>query len=126
MRCSAAAEQLWKACKDGNLEGVRAVVNNTPHDQRAALLRAEDSNGLVSLCLVLRPAVLPTECVQFNEGTGLHIAAALNGHTAIVSYLIDMGAEVDVQDSQVDLWSCSTNAVGHCEHVVFRMVMSLV
>jgi hypothetical protein len=96
--CSAAAAQLWKTCEDGNLEGVQAVVNNTPHDQRAALLRAEKSSW-VSLSLILRPAILPTECLQFY-GNGLH-KAAYNGHTAIVSYLLEMGAEVDVRDSRV-------------------------
>jgi hypothetical protein len=46
---SAAAEQLWKACYGGNLAGVQAVVNSTPQEQRAALLRADDSNQTVSL-----------------------------------------------------------------------------
>ena len=100
--CSAAAAQLWKACTDGNLEAVQAVVNNTPQDQRAALLRA-DHTGFVSLCLVLRPAILPTECLQgiCGTGTGLH-KAARKGHTAIVSYLIEMGAGMDVQESKVE------------------------
>jgi ankyrin repeat protein len=91
--------QLWAACKDGYLEGVQAVVNNTPHDQRAALLRADDSKDYVSLCLLLKPTILSIECLQ-HFGTGLH-KAAQNGHTAIVSYLIEMGAEVDVRNSRV-------------------------
>jgi hypothetical protein len=38
---SLAAAQLWKACKVGHLDGVQAVVNNTPQDQRAALLNPD-------------------------------------------------------------------------------------
>jgi hypothetical protein len=97
--CSAAAAQLWKTCTDGNLEGVQAVVNNTPQDQRAALLRAEDTEDLVSLSLVFKPAILSTECLQ-PYGTGLHKAAGM-GHNPVVSYLIEMGAEVNVHDSEV-------------------------
>jgi hypothetical protein len=74
-------------------------VNNTPQKQRAALLRTDDSKYFVSLCFVLKPAILPTECLQ-RHGTGLH-KAAYHGHTAIVSYLIEMGADVDLQDSKV-------------------------
>jgi hypothetical protein len=93
--------QLWKACKDGNLEDVQAVVNNnTPQDQRAALLKAEEFSS-VRLCLILRQAILSTDCLQpwtlDQWGNGVH-RAAYNGHTAIVSYLIEMGAEVDVQN----------------------------
>jgi ankyrin repeat protein len=102
--CSAAAAQLWKVCKNGNLDGVQAVVNNTPQDQRAALLRAEESKGWVSLSLLLKSAILSTECLQ-PVGTGLHKAAAL-GHKPIVSYLLEMGAELDLQDSKVETWSC--------------------
>jgi hypothetical protein len=58
--CSAATAQLWKASKDGNLKGVQTVVNNTPQDQRAALLNQGDPKDYVSL-LQLSPA--PTvEC----------------------------------------------------------------
>jgi hypothetical protein len=53
-----------------------------------------------------------------QPGTALHKAARgaksdfvalARGHTAIVNYLIGMGAELDVQDSKV-VWLCLTNA----------------
>jgi hypothetical protein len=43
------ATQLWKACEEGNLEGVQAVVNNTPQEERASLLGEDDRTDLVSL-----------------------------------------------------------------------------
>jgi hypothetical protein len=84
------------ACKDGNLEVVQAAVNNTPRDQRAALLRADDTDGWVSLCLILKRTILSTECLQ-PYGTGLHKAAG-KGHTAIVSYIIEVGAALNAQN----------------------------
>jgi hypothetical protein len=74
-------------------------MNNTPQDQRAALLRAEEFSW-VSLRLIFKSAIFSTECLQ-PVGTGLH-KAAYKGHSPIVSYLIEMGAEVDVQCSKVD------------------------
>jgi hypothetical protein len=81
-------------------------MNITPQDQRAALLKADDTNS-VSLSLVLKSAILSTECLQ-PYGTGLH-KAANKGHTAIVSYLIEMGTEVDVRN-KVEAWSSFINA----------------
>jgi ankyrin repeat protein len=102
---SFAMQLLW-ACKEGNLEDVQAVVNNTPQDQRAALLRAEAyrlcrglaSNSSVSLLFIrlLETSHPSPECLQL-QSTGLH-AAAYRGHTAVISYLCDVGAEVDMRD----------------------------
>jgi hypothetical protein len=94
-----AAEQLWNACEDGNLEVIQAVVNSAPQDQRVALLRAEDPDDSG------RPSHLSSECLQPN-GTGLH-KAAWNGHSAIVNYLIEMGAEVEARnkvDERPEWW----------------------
>jgi hypothetical protein len=70
------AEQLLWACDDGSLEDVQAVVNNTPQDQRAALLRAEPyrpRHGLalnsVSLLFIrlLETSHLLLECLQLDS-----------------------------------------------------------
>jgi hypothetical protein len=55
--CSAATVQLWKACSDDNLEGVKTVVKLTPQDQRIVLLNQGDPDDNVSLCLIFQYAI---------------------------------------------------------------------
>jgi ankyrin repeat protein len=67
--------------------------------------------------------MLSTECLQ-PHGTGLHKAAYI-GHKPVVSYLIEMGAELDVRDSQVEHRRVRSTLLSHYEHAVFRMIMSV-
>jgi hypothetical protein len=56
------AEQLWEACKDGNLDDVKAVVNNMPQDQRAGLLNQGDPTDDVCGGTLLNHLVADERC----------------------------------------------------------------
>jgi len=45
---SRAFEELYaKVAKDSNLEAVKGILNNAPHDQQAALLKQQNSDMFV-------------------------------------------------------------------------------
>jgi hypothetical protein len=56
----AAGRRFRKACEDGNLEGIQAVVNNTP--QRAALLSQCNLRSHLHLTSLLPASVCGEYC----------------------------------------------------------------
>jgi ankyrin repeat protein len=79
-------------------------LDNTSQDDRIALLSQGDPKSIVSVCLLSSQHLLNVD--DSKGDTGLH-KAAYYGHTAVVSYLIEMGAEMDVRNNVCGLFEFS-------------------
>jgi ankyrin repeat protein len=79
--CSVGLDRFHKACHEGRLEAVKAATNTWP----AALQVSGKDDQASSLHL---------DAIRLAAALAL-LKAASRGQTAIVKYLLDMGAQVD-------------------------------
>ena len=94
-RVLSAFEQLCKAVDKNDLRGVKLVLGKASPGQRTALLR-QQYKFLVSWSLLSTQAHRLMRA-QYCNSTALH-TAAVKGYTSIASYLITMGAKVNIRN----------------------------
>jgi ankyrin repeat protein len=91
--CSAMQlDLLCHVCRQGNFAAVKAVLDSVPQDQHDVLINQHRPDVYDYDYCGGKP--FPSTSLQY---------AACGGHIAIVSYLVEMGAEVDVQNKVVGL-----------------------
>jgi ankyrin repeat protein len=91
---------LYNTCGAGNLEDAKQVLNSIPADQRAALINQHLPAHIVGISLnwgfvIFSPVMVQTQ--SKSTRTAL-MQAAYKGHIDVVSYLIDMGGDIEARD----------------------------
>jgi len=105
---SDAFERLYAACNDGDLEEAKAVLRKASQDQRTALFKQQKSGSNVSQGAP-STAILASKLWALQGHPALN-QAAFKGHIAIVSYVLEMGADLEGQ-SKVGWWHAICSGV---------------
>jgi hypothetical protein len=94
----AQANKLFEACCDGHLQEVEAVFNGCKTEEETQTLLQMQSNSWEDYRELVRESLLPPWPVELTQRPQTLLqSAAREGQNAVVKYLIDKKADVNVQ-----------------------------